>query len=201
MAAEQTRRWLRRFAAVGALLLAAPLAIDRAAADNFTVESLMADLARNTGGRARFVERREMSLLNAPIVSSGELEFIPPNRLVKRTLKPKPESMVVDGDYLLFERGDKRYELSLAATPEAAAFVDSIRGTLSGDLPTLERVYRVRIEGTRDRWSLILFPKLARMQAIVVEIRVEGGGRQVKRIIIEQADGDRSTMQITPVTP
>ena len=180
------------------IALAMVLLIPRPAlADAFSLDSLMSLLASNAAGRALFVETKTLAILNAPIESSGELEFVPPSRLVKRTLKPRVESMVVDGDRLVFERGDKRYDLSLAATPEAAAFVDSIRGTLAGDRQTLERNYRLRLEGTRERWSLILFPRLARMQALVAEIRIEGRRGIVRRIIIEQADGDRSTMQIT----
>lgn len=194
------RRRLLAYAGL-ALSAIALLAPRPALADAFSLDALMAALASNAGGRALFVEKKTLAILNAPIESSGELEFVPPNRLVKRTLKPKPESMVVDGDQLVFERGDKRYELSLTATPEAAAFVDSIRGTLAGDRQALERNYRLRLEGARERWSLILFPRLARMQALVAEIRIDGNRGTVRRIIIEQADGDRSTMQIAPSAP
>jgi hypothetical protein len=194
------RRCHGRAALALAAFLLAPLT-SALAADPFTLDALMGALARNAGGRASFVEKKELALLNTPVESSGEIEFVPPSRLVKRTVKPRPESMVVDGDRLVFERGDKRYDLSLAATPEAAAFVDSIRGTLAGDRQALERTYKLRLEGQAERWALILFPRLARMQALVAEIRIEGRRGLVQRVIIEQADGDRSTMLITPIAP
>jgi hypothetical protein len=197
---RETDRCRRRPATVrrAALLLGALLALP-AGATVFGIDELMAGLAQTGGGRARFVERKELAILSAPVESSGELLFVPPARLEKRTLAPRREALLVDGDHLVFERGDKRYELSLAATPEAAAFVDSIRGTLAGDRQALESAYRLRLSGTREAWTLVLFPRLARMQAIVAEIRIEGVRGKVSRITIEQADGDRSLMQITPL--
>ena len=157
---------------------------------------LMETLAQTQSSRASFVEKKSIALLDKPVESSGELLYTAPDRLEKRTFKPKPESMVVKGDELLIERGRQKHRLQLQAYPELAAFIDSIRGTLAGDRAALERNYRLSLEGSAERWTLQLLPLDEKMQAVIQQIRIAGVRDQVRSIEINQADGDRSVMAI-----
>ena len=157
---------------------------------------LMETLAQTQSSRASFVEKKSIALLDKPVESSGELLYTAPDRLEKRTFKPKPESMVVNGDELLIERGRQKHRLQLQAYPELAAFIDSIRGTLAGDRAALERNYRLSLEGSAERWTLQLLPLDEKMQAVIQHIRIAGVRDQVRSIEINQADGDRSVMAI-----
>lgn len=164
------------------------------------LQQLMDSLARNKSGRATFIETKRIALLDKPIESSGELFFTAPDRLEKRTLKPKPESMTVIGGELSIERGNQTYRLQLQAYPELAAFIDSIRGTLSGDRKALERSYRLSLGGTADGWTLQLLPLDEKMRAVVQRIRISGVLDQVNSVEITQADGDSSLMVIEKST-
>jgi outer membrane lipoprotein-sorting protein len=175
-------------------LLVLPLAAS--AASEWGVAELMRQLARHPGGRATFVEKKYLAVLDQPVESSGELFFTPPARMEKRTLKPKPELLVLDGDRLTVERGKQKYTLSLAQYPEIAAFVDSIRGTLAGDLLALQSQYHVSLAGDPARWTLTLLPADPKMAAVVLRISVSGARDSVRSIEIRQADGDRSVMTI-----
>jgi hypothetical protein len=106
---------------------------------------------------------------------------------------------VLEGDRLTIETTGKKMVISLQAHPEAAAFVESIRGTLAGDLGALERFYSVQLGGRIEHWKLQLVPKQPEMLKIVSRIRFEGSQSSVNLIVFEQADGDRSEMQVTPV--
>jgi hypothetical protein len=77
------------------------------------------------------------------------------------------------------------------------AFVESIRATLAGDLPTLQRFYEVRVDGDASAWRLRLKPKEPRMRQAASEIRVGGSGTWVNAIEIDEAGGDRSVTTIT----
>jgi outer membrane lipoprotein-sorting protein len=165
------------------------------------VTQLMQGLAQNKSGRASFVEKKYIAVLEQPVESSGELLYTAPDRLEKRTLKPRPESMVIDSGSLTVERGKRRMLLRLQDYPELAAFTESIRGTLAGDIAALRRVYNLDLEGTPERWTLTLRPVETRMLAVVQRIRIGGSNAEVKTIEIEQADKDRSVMTITPLAP
>lgn len=163
------------------------------------INQLMQGLAQNKSGRASFVEKKYIAVLDAPVESSGELLYTAPDRLEKRTLKPKPESLVIDGGTLTVERGKRRMVLRLQDYPELVAFTESIRGTLAGDTAALKRIYNLDLEGSEERWTLTLRPVETRMLDVVQRIRIGGSRAEVKTIDIEQTDKDRSVMVITPM--
>ena len=163
------------------------------------LQQLMAALAQNKSGRATFVETKHIAMLERPVESSGELLFTAPDRLEKRTFKPRAESLVVNGDELLVERGRQKYRLQLQAYPDLAAFIDSIRGTLTGDRKALERNFRLGLDGSAERWTLQLLPLDEKMLVAVRQIRISGVHDRVNSIEIMQSDGDRSVMAIEKV--
>lgn len=165
-------------------------------AAGWDIDQLMGELAQTRYSHVRFSEKKSIALLDQPVESSGELFYSAPDRLEKRTLKPRAETMLVEGGALVIERGRKRYRLQLQDYPELAAFIDSIRGTLAGDRKTLERNYRLTLEGNAARWTLLLLPTQERMQAVVKQIRILGVRDEVRSVEVTQADGDSSLMLI-----
>lgn len=172
-----------------------------AEAATFTLARLMDVLANNTHGAAVFTEKKYLSILDEPVESSGELLFIPPARLEKRTLRPKAETLVLDGDVLTVERRNRKHILSLRDYPEVAGMIESVRATLAGDRKTLERIYRLDLQGSSERWTLQLVPLDAGVGGIVTRIRMEGEQGEVRTVEILQADGDRSVMSIRKAAP
>ena len=51
-------------------------------------------------GEGKFVERKYLAMLTAPLDFSGTLVYTAPGRLEKNTLAPKPERLVLDQDKL-----------------------------------------------------------------------------------------------------
>jgi len=161
------------------------------------IERLMQALAKVNVGRADFVETKTIAMLEKPVVSSGQLFYVAPDKLEKRTQKPRPESMIIEGNTLVIERGRQNMTLQVDSAPELAGFVNSIRGTLAGDRKALERSFALSLEGPPQRWLLTLKPLDARMAAAVTTIRISGVQDDVKSVEILQADGDRSVMAIS----
>ncbi len=159
----------------------------------------MMNLARQQGGRVAFVERKHLAILDRPVESSGELVYRPPARLEKRTLRPQPEVLVLDGDELSIQRGKQTLRAQLRQYPEAGAFVDSIRGTLAGDLGALQRRYRLVLHGTEERWQLTLLPSDPALAAVVLRIQITGRHDRIEVIETTMADGDRSVLTIAPI--
>ncbi len=165
----------------------------------FGLEQLMAELAQNKGGRARFVELRHVALLDKPLEASGEMVFEPPHRLEKRTVLPKPETLVLDKDTVTLVRDKRRMSIQLSSRPEAMAFADSIRSTLLGDRRSLEAFYALTLSGDSSAWTLELVPNDASVAALVKRITLSGGNKQVRKIAYLQADGDRTELLIEPI--
>ncbi len=185
-------RFASRCAGIGFLMI---WPVISQAAD-WNIEQLMRGLAQTRSGHASFIEKKFIAILDKPVESTGELYFSAPDRLEKRTLKPKPESMIVNGGELSIERGRHKYRVQLQSYPELAAFIDSIRGTLAGDQKALERSYRLSLDGGAERWTLLLLPLDEKMQGVIKKIRIVGTNDYVRSIEINQADGDSSLMII-----
>jgi hypothetical protein len=170
-------------------------------ADEWDIDQLMRTLAQTRSGHASFIEKKSIAILEKPVESSGELFYTAPDRLEKRTLKPKAESMLLDHGTLTIEQKGKKHVLQLQSYPEIAAFIDSIRGTLAGDRKALERTYKLDLEGDEQNWTLTLLPLDAKMKKVVERIRITGGRNELRNIEINQADGDSSLMTIVQLPP
>ena len=202
------RHYLR--GALLTLVLLAPLLLKygagaAVAADTpaWGVEQLMQGLGRVPSVKGKFVERKYLAMLTAPLDSSGTLVYTAPGRIEKNTVTPKPERLVLDQDTLTVEypeRGQRRV-LALQNYPAVWAFVESIRSTLAGDLQTLNRFYRASVAGSEEQWRLSLKPVDGKMQSVVQEIRIEGRRDRVRTIEIVEMQGDRSVMTITEDGP
>lgn len=188
----------RRPSPLPRFLLPALLLISNPAFAAWDIAQLMAELARNQGGRAVFTEKKYIALLDKPVVSSGEMRYVAPDYLEKRTLKPRAETMILDRDQISLERGKQKFTLRLREQPEVLAFVASIRGTLSGDRAALEQNYALFLSGNRDNWTLNLSPSNPRIAELVTRITIGGSRHQVRSVEYLQADGDRAVMSIEP---
>jgi hypothetical protein len=176
----------------GVALGLAPIAL----AASGDLEPLMQLLAARRHGEVSFVEQHFMKLLKRPAESYGELRYDAPDRLEKRTLDPKPETLTLSGDELVVERGGHRRVLDLKSYPKIAPFVESIRATLAGDLPALERVFTLDFAGDLSRWSLSLAPRDPEVAKTVSQVRIEGMRDTLLRVEILETDGDRSLMTL-----
>ncbi|CAO3409174.1 LolA-related protein [Azospirillum largimobile] len=174
-------------------------AVPAMAAEPWGLEDLFARFAAVGSSTARFVEIREVSLLNAPMESSGTLTYRRPDFLEKRTLQPQAESLRLDGDRLTLTQADGASRtLSVSSMPEIQSYVESIRATLRGDVPTIMRFYEVALDGTEQDWRMQLVPRADEARATVRRIVIAGREAAIRRIEVQQADGDRSVMTIQP---
>lgn len=156
----------------------------------------MIELGQVQQARARFVERRYLKVLKSPLELSGTLAYEAPDRLIKRTLEPRPETLTVDGERLVIEAQGRVRTLRLQDYPVAWAFVESFRATLKGDRAALERFYRLALEGGPQRWQLSLTPRDPKMSALIESILIDGRKGRIGKIEIREAKGDRSVITV-----
>ncbi len=177
---------------------AAPAAAPGAVLD---LQALTALLAQRKGGQARFTEERFVSGIDGPLRASGVLSFTAPDRFMRQTLEPVAESMAVDGNQITLRRGGRTRQMAMDAVPELAALISAVRGTLTGDAATLERHFKVRVEGSAARWMLTLVPRDGRLAAQVSELQIGGLGGDIRSVALWLAGGDRSVMSVEALQP
>jgi hypothetical protein len=181
----------------------AAAAVNAADAAGWDLKQLMQELAQVKTAKGKFVERKHLAILNAPLQFSGTLTYIAPSRLEKHTLVPRQESLLLEREQLTIERKERnqRRTVLLQDYPVIWAFVESIRSTLAGDLATLHRLYEVVLDGNERSWRLALKPNDPSMREVVSEIRISGERNWINAIEIMETGGDRSVMTIARDEP
>ncbi len=166
--------------------------------DTAAIEQVMQALASHTHSRANFVETKYMRLLTRPLTVSGVLTYTAPDRLEKHTLKPNDERLVVDGDNVTVEIKVRQIRRTFRLQESAAlwGFIESLRGTLRGDLATLKRFYATEFSGGMEKWQLVLTPLDPAMKAVIRQVRIGGSDGRMQSVEIVEASGDRSVMTI-----
>lgn len=185
------------------LLLCLPALCRAQEASPWDVRQLMQGLAQVKEARGKFVERKFLSVLNRPLESSGTMFFQAPAHLEKHTLAPKVESLVLNQNVLTIDsraRNIKR-TLVLQEYPAIWAFVESIRSTLAGDLPTLERFYKIELVGDAAHWQMRLLPIEPKTREVMREIRISGRGNWVDSIETLEPNGDHALMKVVEDMP
>lgn len=185
------------------LLLCLPALCRAETPSSWDVHQLMQSMAQVKEAKAKFVEHKYLNVLNRPLESSGTLFFQAPARLEKHTLAPKEENLVLNQGELSIDikaRNLKR-TLVLQEYPAIWAFVEGMRSTLAGDLATLERFYKIELEGNAAHWKMHLLPLESGTRKMIREIRISGHDNQVESIETLEANGDRSLMEVLSDTP
>ncbi len=189
-----------RIARAASVLLLASLAA-AAQEEPWDFARLMGELAQVQTSRARYSEVRSVAVLQKPLQLSGTLFYERPARIEKRQILPFREVISVDGDWLTVEREGKTRRIALQNATLVAALVESLRATLAGDGTELERLYRAKVQGTRQRWTLVLAPREVEIGGVVKSIVIAGSGSRIVRLEILEPSGDGSVMTIREESP
>lgn len=163
-----------------------------------TLAEVMKSLAQRKQGQVSYVEEDYLAILDRPVKSSGVLVYRAPDHLEKRTLTPKKESLVLEGDELTVQRGHRTYRMQVSAHPQVAPLVDAVRDTLAGNEGGLEKVFKVGFTGTVAQWRLRLVPLDEAVARKVSRVEITGARAEIHSVEILQADGDRSVMTLGP---
>ena len=84
-------------------------------------------------------------MLKQPLVLSGRLVYRRPDRLEKHVQAPFVETITIEGSRVTVARSGSEGDrvITLPAGSTAQALIESLRATLAGDLPALERHFAV----------------------------------------------------------
>ncbi len=181
---------------IASLALCAGYAFAADAGD--TLGDLLALLAQRQHGVADFTQTQYLAVLKRPQRSEGVLSYDAPDHLEQRTLKPHPQSAVLDHGMLTLTRGSRQRTVRLDEYPQLAPLIDSVRATLAGDRQALERRFELRLDGDLDHWQLNLTPRESGLALGVQRIQLNGERDRILRVEVQQAGGDRSLMIIKP---
>jgi hypothetical protein len=161
------------------------------------LSEVMSALSKVRAAHGRFIERKYLSILSEPLVLEGTVRYRAPDYVRKEYDDPDSEAYEIRGDNLTIELPDgRRRDLSIDEHPVLRAFVESYRGTLAGDLETLNRYFDLALSGPMDGWRLRLTPRRAELAEYLSAVVMHGSGGKVLRVETLESSGDRSVMTV-----
>lgn len=154
--------------------------------------------------RARFEDRKEMDLLDEPLVSRGRLYYQRPDRLHMVTESPARQSVTLVGATVRIAQADlgRTQSADLSGSEIAKAVVSSVLYALGGRVDALLPLYRCQAAALDGGWRLTLVPRQASLARVVDRLVVRvGRDGSLREVEVDESNGDRSVMTILdPVT-
>jgi hypothetical protein len=184
---------LKRLLQSGMLLSVAGAAF----AEALSVEHLQRLLQDAPHADVRFTEMRESRWLAAPIESSGTMRSNA-MMLEKRVERPRRETWRILSDRMQVTApgSDGVKEVMLDRAPAAAALADALRRVMAGDLEALNKDFQLELSGDEREWTLQLTPRHPDVARQLKQICLQGAGRRLAVIVIQESQGDRTTTRL-----
>lgn len=192
------RRVMKQAAVALAMIVSVALSVTHTSygEDPPTPQQLRANLQTPGPFRAKFTERRFVSILTAPLESQGEIECIPGTGLVWRVTSPVSKTSVITPDGLtIIDESGGRNEISDRANISAA-----LLSLMSGEIERASDDFNLSTSGTARMWTLTLAPKDTLVAEVIDRIVVSGRERPESLEIIH-ANKDRVLTTFSAPTP
>ena len=158
------------------------------------VEALLARLSESRGGaamQANFREERRLALMNKPVIETGTISFLPPDKFRRQV--DGGSLTVCDGDtlWLFYPQFGEAEKYTLSSNRPLR---ESVAAMTSGfGLQNLSKNYNVRAWKTPDGYRAKLTPKTSSLRKAVAEIQVDISNElSAKRLEIVGSEGDRT---------
>lgn len=144
-----------------------------------------------------FKEEKYASFLERPVVSTGQLEYIAPDRLAKYIVEPEKISNKISGDELEIKTAHETHTINLKEHPEFSAVLTSIINVLSGNHDALKNDFNISFKGQLNSWELVLVPRDSFVHGYIDSIKMQGSHNKLSNIIVTEANKDYSVTHIT----
>lgn len=193
---NKTRRSIKTDLLVCAFLVCASAVPAHAMAEPVSESAaLITTIEERVGLRQRtagvFTQEKYISVLPQALQSHGEFSYDPKDGLVWETLKPIPNKVVFDEQGIRQSMdGETVWEID-AKQPAVTTITQVISSVLAADWQGLQRYFEIDGKLDGERWTLRLEPR-DEVLAQIVDAIVLGGDRELSRMTLMEANGDRT---------
>lgn len=158
------------------------------------LQEVMQALSKVERSETRYREEKHLAMLDLPLLQTGSLSYIAPDRFTRTLDKPQAGSFMVLGDQVTLEKKTGAETHDLNRLPMLRAFIASFGATLAGDLSTLEHYYTINFSGGQHDWRLALQPRDSQLAAYITQIDLWGKSDRIRGMEIHQTNDDWSRM-------
>jgi outer membrane lipoprotein-sorting protein len=155
---------------------------------------ILKKLSRSKPTVVEYEESFDAFYLNEPVLSSGEMKFYPPDKLIKVTLNPDYIQQEITGNEVITTWKDGKNEVfSLDRHRGLKSMANTLRAVLSGNISYIRNTYEVEKRNVKEGWEIVLVPKESGIEKWIKNIVLQGENKNIEKFIVTEANGDRTT--------
>jgi len=146
--------------------------------------------------RGKFIHRKYLSEIPAPLEATGELLFLRNRGLYWHTLTPFESTFILTPTGMVQkDEGGIAIKMDAATQPGVRAAASIFMALFAVDLKTLSNEFHLFGAPTPTGWQLGLRPKNSALSAVFTQAIVSGAAR-VQEIELQDAHGDRTVIRL-----
>lgn len=168
-------------------------------AQSITAIELQRLLQSAPSGDIRFQEQRQSPWLAAPVDSRGVVRSLPQG-LEKQIESPRRETWRLLPDHLEWQgpAGTTNKQILFSQAPAVAVLSNTMRRVVAGDLLSLERDFRIVLQGDAKSWAAHMQPYTPDVARYLDYLEIQGAGSQLLVLTIVERKGERTTTRFYP---
>lgn len=176
------------------LLAIGPLSaevLDEAATKDLVAR--ITEARRGQAMQADFREEKHLTVLKKPVIESGTLAFLPPDKF-RREVKGEQGNLTVSDGQILWIYYPAFQEAEKYALDSNRALRESLAALTAGlSLEQVDKNFTIRAEKTSSGYSLELVPRTSALRKAVSSLRLDvSGALTATRLEILSRSGDRT---------
>ena len=157
-------------------------------------------MAKLEGLEAKFVERKKLALLKAPLVSEGTIYYTKGGYMARHVEKPAKSKVRISPTKLEVIDDGGHQHVDLRSRPDIKTFVESFVHVVAGNYDALASIYAMRFT-PGSAWLLTLTPKKDTLKKLVARLEIRGEGYGVQSIKVLESGGDSTEIALSDVDP
>ncbi len=166
---------------------------------------LMADVRVRLGQpvvlRGEFEQSKHVAGFKKALLSKGDFLVARDRGVIWRTREPFSSVLkLTPNEIVATQGGDIAFRLSANVEPTVRVINGLMFSLLNGDVAALAEQFKITGTAENKSWSLTLVPKQAAFARILTRIELSGD-LYVRKIAMDEANGDRTVIQFHKQTP
>lgn len=148
--------------------------------------------------QGRFVQQKTITVLPAPLNSTGRFQFEQGKGVVWELLTPVQNKVELTPKGISFGDENQKGQGQTSAAQQAGVEVVAkiFMGVIAGELDSLKDYFAVQASGDSGHWKLVLTPHSANLAAYIKSIELQGG-ELTEQLDIAEANGDHTHIAFT----
>ncbi|WP_455218109.1 LolA-related protein, partial [Kaarinaea lacus] len=147
-----------------------------------SLSTLMESRKSVSQSRVRFREEKTISALNEELVMEGELIYRFPDYLAKQYSSPEKISYEVTSNMVTITTSQEKKQVNLGDIPVLHSLITALRGLLSGDISSIEALFKVDFSSTAQNWKMVLTPRNDSLKQYVAMMVFTGTNNDIQQL-------------------